>query len=170
MSKPKSLPPIHTLNDHFNYDPTSGSLTWKKVSKFSRYRLGALAGTSKPSDYLRVKLKGFSYPAHRIIWAIYYGAEPTKTIDHINGDVLDNRITNLREADVVTQGKNRKRNHNNLSGCTGVCFYKAINKWSAYIKSNNKSIHLGHFIDKAEAIKTRKDAEQVYGFHANHDR
>ena len=34
---------------------------------------------------------------HRVVWALCYDQVPTQTIDHINGDQLDNRIENLRE-------------------------------------------------------------------------
>jgi len=33
---------------------------------------------------------------------------------------------------------------------------------------NNKTIRLGSFTDKEDAIKARKHAEKLYGFHANH--
>ena len=40
---------------------------------------------------------------HRVVWALCYDQVPTQTIDHINGDRLDNRIENLRE---VSQSDN----------------------------------------------------------------
>ena len=39
----------------------------------------------------------------RIVWALCYNELPTQTIDHMNGDRLDNRIENLR---VVSQSDN----------------------------------------------------------------
>ena len=49
--------------------------------------------------------KGRCYCAkiQRIVWALCYDQLPTQTIDHINGDRLDNRIENLRE---VSQSDN----------------------------------------------------------------
>jgi len=40
----------------------------------------------------------------RIVWALCYNELPTQTIDHMNGDRLDNRIENLRE---VSMSDNR---------------------------------------------------------------
>ena len=39
----------------------------------------------------------------RIVWALCYNELPTQTIDHMNGDRLDNRIENLH---VVSQSDN----------------------------------------------------------------
>lgn len=40
-----------------------------------------------------------AHKAHRLAWIYVYGKVPKGIIDHINGDSLDNRIVNLREAD-----------------------------------------------------------------------
>ena len=58
-------------------------------------------GSKKSSGYLGFnfyfKGKGCNSYIHRIVWALCYNELPTTTIDHINGDKLDNRIENLRE-------------------------------------------------------------------------
>ena len=58
--------------------------------------------------YLQIcfRFKGIIYEIkiHRIVWALCNDRLPTQTIDHINGDRLDNRIENLRE---VTMSDNR---------------------------------------------------------------
>lgn len=41
-------------------------------------------------------------------------------------------------------------------------------KWLASIIVGRKRIYLGRFIDKDEAIRVRKEAEKLYGFHENH--
>ena len=32
-----------------------------------------------------------------------------------------------------------------------MCFYKPLNKWNAQIHHNGRKIHLGYFLDEAEA-------------------
>ncbi len=43
------------------------------------------------------KGKIHSTKLHRIVWALCHDRLPALTVDHINGDRLDNRIDNLRE-------------------------------------------------------------------------
>ena len=50
------------------------------------------------------KGKNHSTKLHRIVWALCHDRMPMLTIDHINGDRLDNRIENLRE---VSLSENR---------------------------------------------------------------
>ena len=58
----------------------------------------------------------------RIVWALCYDQLPTQTIDHINGDRLDNHIKNLRE---VSQSGNNLNTllpwrPNKVTGVQGV--------------------------------------------------
>lgn len=67
--------------------------------------------------------------------------------DHRNGDGLDNRRANLREATPGENGQNcRKRSHN-TSGFKGVTWHKHRRKWLAQIKSGDgKNRFLGYFL------------------------
>ena len=64
--------------------------------------------------------------------------------------------------------KNRKIQKNNKSGVVGVFFKNDIQKWAARIMVNRKSIYLGAFSLKDDAITARKNAEVKYNFHPNH--
>ena len=44
---------------------------------------------------------------------------------------------------------------NNTSGTKGVCWNKKMNKWTAQTKINGKTINLGSYINKDEAINIR---------------
>ena len=71
-------------------------------------------------------------------------------VDHINGDKLDNRKSNLR---ICTQAENN-RNKNKYKGnrkYKGVFWNKKANKWYSQIRINNKCINLGYFDDELEA-------------------
>ena len=83
-------------------------------------------------------------------------------VDHVNGNTLDNRKSNLREATRslnILHGKIRKTN---TSGTPGVYWHSSAKKWAANIRVNGICIYLGSFTEKVAAIAARKEAEQRY--------
>lgn len=86
--------------------------------------------------------------------------DPNYDVDHINHDTRDNRKNNLR---IVTHQQNlfnMKLRKDNTSGIIGVCFNN--DKWTSYICYNGKTINLGQFSNKEDAINARKIAEEEY--------
>lgn len=80
-------------------------------------------------------------------------------VDHINSNGCDNQKVNLR----VCSGKQNKQNKqkqqgNYTSSFKGVYWFKRIKKWRAQINVNNKSIHLGYFLDEKDAAKAYNQA------------
>lgn len=86
------------------------------------------------------------------------------SIDHINGDRDDNRISNLRDVPQVINQRNQGRHRSNKSGRTGVCWGTKRQCWLAYIKVNDRQIALGGFSKFDDAVKARIAAEKKYGF------
>jgi hypothetical protein len=158
---------VDLLNHLFEYDKETGNLLWKRKSS-AKVKVGAIAGTLKSHGYLCVGINYNSYRAHRLIFLMHKGYLP-KTIDHINGDKLDNRIENLRAATVGQNQHNRKTNANNTSGYKGVSWHKARKKWVARITLERKNIHLGYFANAEEAAKVVRAArEELHGDFAHH--
>lgn len=83
-------------------------------------------------------------------------------VDHINHNTLDNRRHNLRICKNSTNLRNGRIRVNNTSGISGVCWDKSRSKWSAIIKVNYKSIHLGRYDSFENAVQARKLAEVKY--------
>ncbi len=91
--------------------------------------------------------------------------EEGKTIDHKNGDRLDNRKCNLRTATWNQNMVNRKIGKNNSSGYKGVSFSnegRRIKRWTAQIHLNNKHIHVGRFMTKEEAARAYNEAAKKH--------
>lgn len=89
---------------------------------------------------------------HRQILGI--SDEPTSVMcDHINGDTLDNRRSNLRLATGAQNSRNRKLQTNNSSGFKGVSWNEHSRRWRAQICVNRKRMVLGHFDDPKEAAR-----------------
>lgn len=72
-------------------------------------------------------------------------------IDHINGNGLDNRRSNLRLATRSQNMMNRSSQANNRSGYRGVCWQHEKRKWRATIWVAGRKTHLGDFKDIEEA-------------------
>lgn len=70
-------------------------------------------------------------------------------VDHVNGDTLDNRRSNLRLCTPSENQQNRGRPISNSSGYKGV--RKDGNRWCAAIMVNGKYFHLGSFAEPVEA-------------------
>lgn len=83
-------------------------------------------------------------------------------IDHINRNPLDNRRSNLRICDYCENAANHNIQKNNTSGFNGVYYDKRRDRWMAKICYRGKSIHLGFFDDKNDAVRARKRAEKEY--------
>src|SRR5215469_11182218 len=135
----------------FDYSPKTGRLAWK--IKFSRkVRIGDEAG--RPDDQRRVKvgIQRREYLAHRVIWLWMTGAWPTKEIDHINENPLDNRWANLREATPSENHRNRGKQRNNTTGYKGVTFDKRRGVYIAGVKLNGRRHSAGC------CFKTAKEA------------
>ena len=90
------------------------------------------------------------------------GNWPTHQVDHINGMRADNRWKNLREATPLQNSRNRRPSKSSTSGRVGVCFDKKRAKWSAYIGVDSRTMVLGFYTDKDEAIAVREAAEKVH--------
>ena len=99
---------------------------------------------------------------HNIIWCMRYGEWPTKTVDHVNRNPLDNRKENHRLASSDQQGQNRSMMKSNTSGVTGVVFHSRDKKWQATIMVKGKAIRLYYGDNFEDAIAARKQAEREY--------
>jgi len=100
-----------------------------------------------------------SMSMHRLI----INAPDGKQVDHIDGNGLNNRKSNLRLCTHSQNQRNSKLSSMNTSGYRGVYFDKYHRKWAAEISVNNKILKLGRFFSKVEAAKAYDKAAVEYG-------
>jgi hypothetical protein len=79
------------------------------------------------------------------------GAAGRLDVDHVNGNGLDNRRSNLRLATRSQNMMNRSSQANNRSGYKGVCWQREKRKWRAAIWLDGRKTYLGDFKDIEEA-------------------
>lgn len=109
--------------------------------------------------YCRVMLQGKMFFVHRIVFEAFHGKlVDGLVIDHIDGNPLNNNVSNLRQItsrDNVSVGYRRKKNHKERP--TGVSYFENIKKYGAYIQIEKEKFHLGVF-------DTMEDASMAYKF------
>ena len=139
----------------FTYDASTGALKWR-ASRCVGVRPGR-------KGYRRIRHRRRSYQAARLIWLIVHGRDPWPLqIDHINGDKSDDRLVNLRLATNAQNQANKKATRANTSGFKGVSFSKSKGRWRAYIKHDQRYVHLGYFADPEAAHAAYVESARVH--------
>lgn len=90
-----------------------------------------------------VKSRGQGYTSLRM-HRLLSGVKGDEIIDHIDGDGLNNRRSNLREASRQDNAMNRALSVNNTSGFKGVWWSKSQGAWAASIRAHKVRHHLGY--------------------------
>lgn len=176
----KTLPSRALLHQLLRYDAETGDLIWlprtaeslvqnrHREGWNSRYA-GTVAGHIKPlpktpgPGYLHIAVQGTIYRAHRLVWVYVRGEPVPDIIDHIDHDQLNNRIENLRAATASQNRGNSFMRRSSTSGIKGVSI-SPYGRFRAMICRGGRSVHLGSFATKDEAIRAYEAAASgVYG-------
>lgn len=158
-------------NELFRYDPKSGKI-YRRVSR-GNAKAGDEAGhvvqeAKMRTSYRLIQVDGTQYKAHRLAWLLHHGEWPKHDIDHIDGDGLNNRISNLRDVPVSINRRNSRMQRNNTSGVTGVYWNKKLGKWRAQVRVDGKLKELGCFTDIADAEAIVREFRAKHGFTDRH--
>ena len=98
----------------------------------------------KNTFYRRLMVDGRKVYEHRHVWEQANGTLPDgMMIDHIDGNGLNNDLSNLRLVDTLTNNRNARRAITNTSGVSGVA--RGGRAWRAYGKQGDRQHHLGYF-------------------------
>lgn len=124
-----------------SYDASTGLVSWLKHVGTSVP--GAEAGCKKSGGlYRHIRIGGKLVMTHQIAWFLHFGKWAGCSIDHINGDGLDNRIENLRKC-TPTQNQWNSNPRKGRVHPKGVSSH--FGKWQARIIVNKKLVSLGVF-------------------------
>lgn len=102
---------------------------------------------------------------HRFLFDV---TDPTLTVDHINGDTLDNRRKNLRVVSYSANQQNKPKRHGTVSRYIGVSKRPDDkSKWRSRIRYNCREVYLGTTSSEIDAaIMYDAAAQFLYGTHA----
>lgn len=91
-----------------------------------------------------------------------------KVVDHINGDKLDNRKSNLRICTFQENQMNKKKHKTNENKYKGVYFHKRDKLWYSCITCDYKQHFLGYTDTEVESVLNyNKKAKELFGEFAN---
>lgn len=112
--------------------------------------------------YWSVNADGYAVTGGKMFFHKKVTNTTSEIIDHINMNKLDNRKCNLRIADKKINSINRGLQSNNTTGYKGVYCDKRYGTWNARVTVSGKTILLGTFPTKEEAIAARQVGEEKY--------
>lgn len=168
-------------------DPETGMLTWRERSGEwfsavtprrasaicdlwnSRYAGRPALAALNSKGYRDGSVLGTTFKAHRVVWALAYGAWPEGVIDHIDHDKANNRLANLRCVTRRENNQNLPLQRNNKTGFSQV-YRRGNGRWLACARVNGGTKQIGRFDTFEEAVAARKQATERLGYHPNHGR
>ncbi len=147
------------------YDPETGVMTWANCSKYHNALNGAEAGGPIPNQsgkfYHKITIGGRKISRSRLAFAWMTGRWPSECIDHINGNSLDDRWVNLREATITENAWNHKRRAKRQDHLPmGV--RQMGSGFQARIAVNKRMIHLGVFETPSAAQAAYQQARSAH--------
>lgn len=161
-----------------DYNPLTGKLFWlsrspsmfrgenkeKSCKTWNTQFAGREAFTTiSTTGYFYGNVFDKKHFTHRVAFAIMEGRYPD-IVDHIDGDKLNNRFANLREADRSGNARNVAPAWNGSSRYLGVSWARRGSKWYACITVDGRTKSLGRHASEIDAARAYDEAAtQYYG-------
>lgn len=172
--------PVLTLREALTHNHQTGFFTWlerpvwhfKNDARWSahqcqkrwneRYAGEPAFQQLNKNGYLYGTIDGAKLLSHRTAMAMSLGYWPTETVDHINGNRTDNRLSNLRLATRQEQARNTSSAKSGTSNFLGVSWRANRNKWRAVIFIDGRQKSLGAFDVEEDAARAYDDAAREH--------
>jgi hypothetical protein len=156
------LPSLDILKASIIYNPDTGELFRRKTGK-------PLATVSK-HGYGVLRIDRTQYRSHRVAYMLATGEDPGEMeVDHIDGNKLNNRASNLRLATRRENQRNRGLSKVNATGVKGVTWNRETRRYVTRMRVGGRNMWFGSFPSLEEAgVAIRAAREQLHGDFANH--
>lgn len=158
-------PDIERIRSRLDVRLDSGRIFWIDATRYHAQLNGLEAGSPRTSSrgkqYWYIKIDGKAIKRSRIVLAMATGFWPKDCVDHINGDSLDDRICNLRNATVQQNSWNHKSRRKASALPMGVR-KTGSGRFQARIAFNKKQICLGVFASICAAQNAYISARKEY--------
>lgn len=147
------------VREYFEY--RDGEIYWKKrPAKKGSVGVGDRFGSLDSEGYRRGEFRRKRVREHQIVWLLFNDTFPP-SIDHIDGNRLNNRIENLRASTQAQNIRNSKLRKDNKTGIKGV----TINPSGTYavrIGVAGKCLFFGSYKDLELAALVADEARALY--------
>ena len=164
-------PSIEYLRQRIKVDTEKGVVTWVDATRHHKELNGLEAGCSRRSShhnkrYWYVKIDSLALKRSHIVFLFGVGHWPVNQVDHINGNSLDDRITNLRGATSTQNAWNHKHRAKQSPTPMGVRQTKS-GRYQARIACNKKQIAIGTFETAEQAFEIyQQKRKELFGDYA----
>jgi hypothetical protein len=129
---------------------------WNMLLRMGIGRVCSRKPPNARTSYAHTCLDGKMFALHRLL------LPDSEMVDHLNHNGLDNRRSNIREANYSINSKNRTLSKRSKTGVSGV--FRQKKKWRSQIGVDGKNVLLGLFNSLDEAIRVRRKAEELHGY------
>mgnify|MGYP006935474549 FL=1 len=153
---------INEIKARLRYEPETGKCFWIAENIHHPRLTGKEAGSVRKrarGDRHYIKIDGYPVPRARVAFVLMTGKFP-KIADHINGDTLDDRWTNLRDVTHTQNTWNSAKTKPNKRSGLPKGIRQLGNRFQARIAVNGATMYLGTFGSIDEAAKAYASAEQ----------
>lgn len=110
---------------------------------------------------LAVRIDGYMKAGPDYVHRLILEPKEGEVVDHINGDPLDNRRSNLRICTVQENSCNQKTRLGNKTGARGVHWEAGRGKWYAKVTVKGRTVFVGRYDTLDEAKAARLSAEAI---------
>lgn len=149
---------LEEINEEISYCHKTGIFRWLKTGRGRKEIPGWVGG----GGYISIRVLGLVYRAHRLAWFMHYGYMPPNQIDHIDGDVSNNAMQNLRLATSTQNNRNASLRSDNKSGIRGVSWDKREERWRVQISVDKKNLTVGYFKSLDDAKSSYANASKMH--------